>query len=335
MKLNRSEILKIVSGKIIQNEPMSRHTTFHIGGPCDFYVEVKTITELKQLIKLCLKKKTRYQIIGFGSNILVKDKGIEGIVIRLTGDFYNLSFNLKKNMVIADGGCALQLFVKKCADNGLSGAEMLVGIPGTIGGAIIMNAGTKEGYIGSLIKSVTIMDEEGIVRVLKKSHRCHCEEFHMDNEAISSQNEIATLPLVAHNDRKQLLKFSYRSSNISPKNIIISAEFLLKKSNKNNIIKNLNKLMRHRIQTQPLGFYNVGCIFKNPVGDYAARLIDEAGLKGASVGDAVVSKLHANYIDNIGNATADDVLNLIKKIQKKVKEKFNKNLELEIKILGK
>ncbi|MBI5573785.1 MAG: UDP-N-acetylmuramate dehydrogenase [Elusimicrobia bacterium] len=300
MKLNRSEISKIVSGKILQNEPMSRHTTFRIGGPCDFYIEVKTINELQQLIKLCIKKKIPYHIIGFGSNILVKDKGISGVVIRLTGDLSNLNFNLQNKSAVAGGGCALQLFVKRCADNSLSGAESLVGIPGTVGGAVIMNAGTKEGYIGSLIKSVTVMNAKGeIKRIGKKS-----------------------------------LKFSYKSSNIPPKNIIISAEFLLKKKSISDIIKNLNKLMQYRVKTQPFGFYNAGCIFKNPVGDYAARLIDQTGLKGASVGGAVVSKLHANFINNAANATAEDVLKLIKKIQKKVKEKFNKNLELEIKVVG-
>ncbi|PKM92954.1 MAG: UDP-N-acetylenolpyruvoylglucosamine reductase [Elusimicrobia bacterium HGW-Elusimicrobia-4] len=300
MKLNRSEISKIVSGKILQNEPMSKHTTFRIGGKCDFYVEVKTVDELKQLIKLCTKKKIPYQTIGFGSNILVKDRGVKGMVIKLTGDLSSLNFKLQKKSALAGGGCALQLFVKKCADNGLSGVESLVGIPGTVGGAVIMNAGTKEGYIGSLIKSVTVMNEKGEMKKIGKKS----------------------------------LKFSYRSSNIPPKNIIISAEFLLKKKSKNDIIKNLNNLMHHRVKTQPLGFYNAGCIFKNPAGDYAARFIDEAGLKGASVGGAVVSKLHANFINNTGTATAEDVLKLIKKIQKKVKEKFNKNLELEIKVIG-
>ncbi|MDO8735125.1 MAG: UDP-N-acetylmuramate dehydrogenase [Elusimicrobiota bacterium] len=300
MKLNRSEISKIVSGKILQNEPMSRHTTFRIGGKCDFYVEAKTITELKQLIKLCIKKKTPYQIIGFGSNILVKDKGIRGIVIRLKGDLSSLNFNLQKKSAVTGGGCALQLFVKNCADNGLSGVESLVGIPGTVGGAVIMNAGTKDGYIDSLIKSVTVMNEKGEMRKMGKKS----------------------------------LKFSYRSSNIPPENIIISAELLLKKSSKKNIIKNLNNLMHHRVKTQPLGFYNAGCIFKNPVDDYAARLIDRTGLKGASVGGAVVSKLHANFINNTGNATAEDVLKLIANIQKKVKEKFLKTLELEIKVVS-
>ncbi|MFH0947380.1 MAG: UDP-N-acetylmuramate dehydrogenase [Elusimicrobiota bacterium] len=301
MKLTRSEISKIVSGKVLENESMSEHTTFHIGGPCDFYVEVKTIAELQKLVKLCLVKKISYQVIGFGSNILVKDKGIRGIVIRLAGALSSLMFIPKKNSVIAGGGCALQLFVKKCADNGLSGADSLVGIPGTVGGAVVMNVGTKDGNIGSLIKSVTVMNEKGEIRKIGKKS----------------------------------LKFSYRSSNISPKSIIISVEFLLMKKSKKEIVKNLNKLMQYRVKTQPIGFHNAGCIFKNPVGDYAARLIDEAGLKGASVGDAMVSKLHANFINNTDNAKADDVLKLIAKIQKKVKEKFNKKLELEIKVVGK
>lgn len=299
MKLSRSEISKIVSGKILQNEPMSRHTTFRIGGKCDFYAEVKTIAELKRLLKLCVKKKIPYHIIGFGSNVLVKDNGIRGVVIRLTGDLSSLNFNLQEKSAVAGGGSALQLFVKRCADNGLSGAESLVGIPGTVGGAVIMNAGTKEGYIGSLLKSVTVMNEKGEMKKMGKKS----------------------------------LKFSYRNSNIPPGNIILSAEFLLKKKSKSDIIKNLNKLMHHRVKTQPFGFYNAGCIFKNPAGDYAARLIDRAGLKGASAGGAVVSKLHANFINNTGSATAKDILQLIGKIQKKVKEKFSKTLELEIKII--
>lgn len=300
MKLSHSEITKIVSGKILQNEPMSRHTTFRIGGPCDFYVEVKTISGLKQLIKLCIKKKIPYQIIGFGSNILVKDKGPRGVVIRLTGNLSNLNFNLQKKSVVAGGGCALQLFVKKCADNGLSGAEPLVGIPGTVGGALIMNAGTKDGCVGSLVKSVTVMNEKGMIKKIEKKS----------------------------------LEFSYRNSNIPSKNIIISAEFLLRKRNKSNIIKNLNKLMLHRAKNQQIGFFNnVGCIFKNPLNNSAGELIDKAGLKGVSVGGAVVSNLHAKFINNIGNAKAEDVIKLIKKIQEKVKEKFNKNLELEIKVI--
>ncbi|MEW6557488.1 MAG: UDP-N-acetylmuramate dehydrogenase [Elusimicrobiota bacterium] len=302
MKINRSEISKIVSGKVLENEPLSKHTTFRIGGPCNFYVETKTIDELQKLVRYCKNKKIPYLVIGFGSNILVKDKRIKGVVIRLMGELSSLDFNLQKKSVTAGGGCSLQLFVKKCAENGLSGMEFLVGIPGTIGGAVIMNAGAKDNSIGFLIKSVTVMNEKvEIKKIGKKS-----------------------------------LKFSYRSSNIPSEDIIISAEFLLKKKPKNDIIKKLNELMLLRAKTQPFGFFNnAGCIFKNPPGDFAGRLIDKAGLKGRSVGGAVVSKLHANFINNTGNATANDVLKLIKKIQKKVREKFNKNLKLEIKILGK
>lgn len=305
--ISRSKIGKIVTGKILQNEPMLRHTTFRIGGPCDFYVEVKTIEELKKLILFVNKKKIPYLIVGSGSNILVKDKGIRGIVIRLTGDFSNLTKGSRGSpdpyslSIIAGAGCPLPLFIKKCIERGLGGVEFLAGIPGTVGGAVTMNAGTKTGSIGSIIKSVTVMDEKGNIKKL---------------------------------DRKSL-KFSYRNSGIPEKNIIISAEFSLKKDKKNNIIKKIKNLFRHRFKTQPVGQHNAGCVFKNPEGDYASRLIDEAGMKGVSVGGAVVSKLHANYINNMGSATAEDVIKLINKIQKKVKEKFNKNLELEIKVVGK
>lgn len=301
--ISRFEISKVVTGKILQSEPMYKHTTFGIGGPCDFYIEVKTIEELREVIRTTNEKGIPCLVIGFGSNILVKDKGIRGIVIRLTGSFCDLSFDLKKKSVIAGGGCALPVFIKKCINHGLGGMEFLAGIPGTVAGAVIMNAGTKDGSIGSIVKSVTVMDKKGPPWRIKK----------IDGKS---------------------LKFSYRSSNIPKDNIIVSAEFILKKKNKNETAKRIGKLIKGRIKTQPVGSYNAGCVFRNPADDYASRLIDKSGLKGVSVGGAIVSDMHANYINNTGDATADDVIKLIKKIQKKVKKKFSKNLELEIKIVG-
>ncbi|OGS45875.1 MAG: UDP-N-acetylenolpyruvoylglucosamine reductase [Elusimicrobia bacterium RIFOXYD2_FULL_34_15] len=299
MKINLSEIKDIVNGKILKNELMSRHTTFHIGGPCDLYVEVKDADELRSLVQYVNKKRIPYIIIGAGSNILVGDKGINGIVIRLVKNFCDVKYDIKNKIVSAGGGCSLPNFIKQCLDNGLGGMEFLAGIPGTVGGAVVMNAGTKDGNMASIIKTVTLMDEYGELKVYNKNS----------------------------------LKFSYRSSSISKNSIVISTDFMLKKMDKSNIIKKLDILKRNRAQTQPIGNKNAGCVFKNPAGDYASRLIDKAGLKGVSVGGAVVSTKHANYINNIGNASAGDVLKLIKKIQNKVKEKFNKKLELEIKVI--
>ncbi|OFZ53125.1 MAG: UDP-N-acetylenolpyruvoylglucosamine reductase [Bdellovibrionales bacterium RIFOXYB2_FULL_36_6] len=177
--------------------------------------------------------------------------------------------------------------------------EFLAGIPGTVGGAVVMNAGTTQGNIGSIVKSAALMDDKGKISLIDKSR----------------------------------LKFSYRSSNIKEKGIVLFVELMLKKMNKSNIMKNSDEVKMYRAKTQPIGEFNAGCIFKNPAGDFAARLIDDAGLKGISVGGAVVSNKHANYINNSGNASANDVLRLISKIRKKVKEKYNKKLELEIKVV--
>ncbi|HAM39717.1 MAG: UDP-N-acetylenolpyruvoylglucosamine reductase [Elusimicrobia bacterium RIFOXYC2_FULL_34_12] len=299
MKINRFEISEFLTGKIIQNESMSRHTTFRIGGCCDLYVEVKTVDELKNLIKYIRKKRIPYFILGAGSNLLVKDNGIKGIVIKLAGDFSKVEFDFKRKVVKAGSSCSLQGLIKKCRDNSLGGMEFLAGIPGTVGGAVVMNAGTTQGNIGSIVKSAALMDDKGKISLIDKSR----------------------------------LKFSYRSSNIKEKGIVLFVELMLKKMNKSNIMKNSDEVKMYRAKTQPIGEFNAGCIFKNPAGDFAARLIDDAGLKGISVGGAVVSNKHANYINNSGNASANDVLRLISKIRKKVKEKYNKKLELEIKVV--
>src|SRR3989339_1728534 len=299
MKINRFEISEFLTGKIIQNESMSRHTTFRIGRCCDLYVEVKSVDELKNLIKYIRKKRIPYFILGAGSNLLVKDNGIKGIVIKLAGDFSKVEFDFKRKVVKAGSSCSLQGLIKKCRDNSLGGMEFLAGIPGTLGGAVVMNAGTAQGNIGSIVKSAALMDDKGKISLIDKSR----------------------------------LKFSYRSSNIKEKGIVLFVELMLKKMNKSNIMKNSDEVKMYRAKTQPIGEFNAGCIFKNPAGDFAARLIDDAGLKGISVGGAVVSNKHANYINNSGNASANDVLRLISKIRKKVKEKYNKKLELEIKVV--
>ena len=296
--INRSDIEKVISGRILVNEPMSRHTTFRIGGPCDFFVEIKNQAELTGLLELALGNKVPYFIIGCGSNILVKDKGIRGIVIRLAGDFCKVEFN--NESVVSGGGCAIQYFIKRCADNGLGGMEFLAGIPGTIGGAVKMNAGTKTGSIDSILKTVKIMDGNGTIKQVARGE----------------------------------IEFSYRHSGIPENSIVVLAEFGLKRTEKNDIIKNLTELINFRTKTQPVGFQNAGCVFRNPPGDFAAMLIDKAGLKGTKIGGAVVSDIHANYINNTGDASADDVLKLIQIIKSTVKEKFSKELELEIKIVG-
>ena len=236
-------------------------------------------------------------ILGAGSNVLIGDKGFDGIVIRLLGDF--LDYKLDNTLLTAGAGARIPVLVNRCMENGLSGMEALAGIPGTVGGALISNAGTREGSIGDIVSSVDIISENGKEITLKKGE----------------------------------LMFGYRSSNLEGK-MLLKAVFSLKKAEKNDIVKKINDLMIRRSAVQPLDAWSVGSIFKNPENDSAGRLIEAAGLKGAQFGGAKVSEKHANFIVNFQNATASDMRELITSVRSKVEEKFGVKLELEIKIIG-
>jgi len=291
-----AEISQITSNLKI-NEPLKNHTTFRVGGPAAYFAETANINELQKLYRFAIGRKLPFLVIGSGSNLLFGDKGFDGIVARLTGDF--CAYRFQKETVFAGVGVKTAALVSACAENGLSGLEGLAGIPGTLGGALIGNAGTSGGWIGDAVKSVEVLSAAGRVRMIPR----------------------------------EKLKFSYRASNLDDK-LVLGAVLHLKKAPKNDIVTGIEKLLCRRNETQPVGTHNAGSVFKNPPEDSAGRLIDACGLKGFSIGGAEVSEKHANFIINKGNATASDIKALITSVRQKVKEKSGIELELEIKLAG-
>lgn len=281
------------------DEPLSLHTTFRIGGPADCYLEPQNKAELVSAMRVARDFQLPLFMLGWGSNLLVRDSGIRAIVCRLRGDFEKLDF-LGDRRVRAGCGVRVPQLAAFCAEKGLAGAEPLVGVPGTVGGALVMNAGTRDGEIGPLVVEVEILDPGAL--------------------------ETAILPTAA-------LNFSYRRSNLEGK-IVLGCILELKPGDKGDIIKRIQQFQQKRLQTQPIHTYNVGSIFKNPPEQFAAKMIEAAGLKGTVVGGARVSEVHANFIENFSGATAADVLKLVRLIRERIKSDFGKDLELEMKVVG-
>jgi UDP-N-acetylmuramate dehydrogenase len=290
------KVKEFFKGNISISEPLSRFTTFRIGGPADYYLEPKDRDDLLKLIKYLKEINYPYIIIGNGSNILISDDGIRGAAINLEFGFTKIE--VMKNKVFAEAGIRLSKLVDVCIEHSLVGIENLAGIPGTLGGAILMNAGAYGGEISDYIKVVEVLDGTEI-KFLKKEE----------------------------------CGFSYRKSNLEGK-IILSAEFELPFGDKTKAKERRKELLLKRNQSQPVELPNAGSIFKNPSGDYAARLIEQAGLKGLTIGGAKVSEKHANFIVNFNNASANDVLELMKIIRQTVFQKFGIMLEPEIKMIG-
>ena len=292
-------ITKINKERVYLNELMSKHTTFKIGGPADLFIKIETLDELKYIIEICKTKNIPLTIIGNGSNVLVKDKGIRGITIR--PNFKNLEL-LDENIIKAGSGVMLPILSNFACENGLTGLEFVCGIPGTIGGAIRMNAGAHAKPISKEVYTTTYIDKEGNIHKIN-----------------NKENE-----------------FGYRESLFSRNSdyIIISTELKLEKANKEEIKNTINEYLKYRRETQPIELPSAGSIFKRGKEYISAKLIDECGLKGLKVGNAMVSEKHAGFIVNTGNATANDVLELIKVIKQKVYEKFNVELEREVEIIG-
>lgn len=268
---------------------MSAHTTFRIGGPADAYAEVSTREQLSALLSLNVP----VLFVGRGSNILVREGGVRGLVLRLRGDFEKLDFR-EGGLVWAGAGVRCPTLVTAAAERGLGGGESLVGIPGTVGGALVMNAGTREGEIGELVVSVDT--PEGAVA-------------------------------------REKIIFSYRSSSLQ-NSVVLGALLSLKAGDKAVIMKRVQQHQQKRLQTQPVHTYNVGSTFKNPPGHFVAKLIEEAGLKGAVAGGARISPMHANFIENFNGAKASDVLALVERAREAVRRAAGVELELEMKVVG-
>jgi len=287
-----------LKGRIRLAEPLKDHTYFKIGGPAKFFIEPQDPNDLKLLLSLVKRYNFPIFVIGRGSNLLISDKGINGVVLRLNAPWFN-KLSYKDNYLEAGSGALLSRVVLFAKGHGLSGAEFLAGIPGTVGGALAMNAGIAQDNrsIAELVESVTVMDYRGNRKILNKKD----------------------------------IRFGYRTSSLS-KYIILSALIKLNRKNKEQINDKIKAYLKYRKLTQDLSKPSAGCIFRNPTGNSAGRLIDLCGLKGKRIGGAGVSLKHANFILNLENAAARDVLQLTDLIKKEVRKKFNIDLKPEIKI---
>lgn len=295
-------IKEIPMENIKRDEPMSKHTSFKIGGPADFFVRVQNINQLKRVIEIANENNIKYYIVGNGTNLLVLDKGVRGIVIRL--DFNDIEINEKNEKVQMTLGAGVLL--AKCAavasNSGYTGFEFAGGIPGTIGGAVRMNAGAHGGEFKDIVIRTKYLDDKGKI-------------IEIDN----SKHE-----------------FEYRHSMFcnNQKYVILETTIELEKGNKEEIQSKMKEYLTYRKEKQPIDKPNAGSTFKRGDGFITAKLIDDSGLRGFSIGGAQVSEKHAGFVINKGNATAEDIMNLVNHIKKVVYEKFEKNIELEIEIIG-
>ena len=293
--------LNISKEKIKYNEPMAKHTSFKIGGPAQCFINAESVEEIKQICKVASKNDINLTIIGNGSNLLVTDNGINGIVVKVNiKKFETYAKNEEKRLIVGAGN-KLGEIAQKLLRNEITGFEFAAGIPGTIGGAVRMNAGAYGKEMKDIVETVKYMDYDG--NIYEKSNKD--------------------------------LEFEYRKSMFAKnKFIILEAKLKLQKGNAQYIKDKMLEFEQSRKQKQPLEFPSAGSTFKRGTDFITAKLIDDAGLKGYRVGGAMVSTKHAGFVVNENNATAQDVLNLVKHIKQEVYKKFNKKIELEIQVIG-
>ena len=277
------------SDNVRLHEPMKKHTTFRIGGPADYYLCPHSIEELQKILQICKEKKIEFFILGNGSNLLVSDKGYRGAVIQLWKNFSDIT--VKGTTIIVKAGALLSKIAAEALEEGLTGMEFASGIPGTIGGATVMNAGAYGGEMKNIIKEVTVLTQEG--------------------ELLTLSNEE--------------MKLGYRTSIVKEKGyVVVSVVLQLKKGDKEEIRKVMEDLKERRVTKQPLDMPSAGSTFKRPEGYFAGKLIMDAGLRGFSVGGAQISEKHCGFVVNKGDATAADVLGLIREVQKRVEEQIGR-----------
>lgn len=301
-KVYQELLLTIDKNQILQNEPMKKHTTFKIGGNADIMIKAKTKEEIIFTYNYAKQKNIPFYIIGKASNLLVKDNGIRGIVVKNICDDINILKEENDHVEIEVlSGTPLVKLANFALENSLEGLEFSFGIPGTVGGAVRMNAGAYGGEIKDCVIQSLVLDKEGKEKIL---------DFKEHN-------------------------FTYRNSSISNNNyIVLSTKIRLKKGNKEEIKNKMDTNMKARLEKQPYDMPSAGSVFKRGNGFITAAIIDEAGLKGKKVGGAVISEKHAGFIVNTGNATAKDVIDLIEIIKATVREKFSKELETEVIVVG-
>lgn len=285
--------------QILINEPMKNHTSFKIGGNASLIVLPYNIDEVKKIISLCKLNNICYYVMGNGTNLLVSDKGFNGVIIKLFNNFSWIK-KIDECVIKASSGVLLSNVSNFAMKNCLTGLEFAFGIPGTLGGAICMNAGAYDGEMKQVVKTVTVLKDDEIVV--------------LDNE---------------------MCNFEYRNSSIlQQKMIVLEVEMLLKQGEQNKIKEKMDNLIKLRKQKQPLEYPSAGSVFKRPINNFAGKLIMDAGLKGKTIGGAAVSEKHCGFIINKNNATCMDVLSLIEFIVFEVENKFNIKLEKEVRIIG-
>lgn len=294
--IDLEEIKKFFRGRIALNEPLAKYTSMKVGGPADYYMEPADKADVIQLVRYLRQQGFPYLVLGRGSNLLVSDEGYRGAVICMEEGLSNVS--RQGELVVAEAGAKVSKFVEFCIQQELAGVEMLAGIPGTVGGAVVMNAGAHGGEISDYLVDVEVLRGEEVQRVKKAD-----------------------------------AQFAYRTSAFA-QDVVLEASFKLPKGNRDELIKRRSEFLRERNLKQPTNLPNTGSMFKNPRGNFAAKLIEQAGLKGKRVGDAQISEKHANFIVNLGNARASDIMTLLDLAQRTVYQNTGILLELEVKLVG-
>ena len=287
-----------LTGDVLQREPMARRTSYRIGGPAEIFVTCDTVADLAETIRLCDAEGVERVTVGKGSNLLVADAGYRGVVITLGKEFK--AHRVDGTDIETGAACILAYVVRDAYSRGLGGMEFAVGIPGTVGGAISMNAGTGDAWIGSVASSVTVyVPGEGLTRL-----------------------------------RAEEIDWAYRNAGLPAGAVVVETVLRLSAADKDEIRAAMDASLERRKRTQPLGVPSAGSVFRNPPGESAGRLIESAGLKGTRLGGARISEIHANFIVNEGNARAEDVLGLVRKVQMTVRDTHGIELTPEIKLLG-
>jgi len=290
--------LGLIKGRVLFDAPMRQFTSIKVGGPADSLLFPKDVVELRKVVRCARRKEVPILILGKGTNLVVRDKGIRGWVISLTQGMKKVE--LDGDVVEAEAGLALQRLVQFSIQKSLTGLEPFFGIPGTVGGGLAMNAGAWGVELKDILLSITLMSEDG---------------------------EVVERP-------RQKLKFSYRRLAIPSSWIILKGRFQLKKGRKEEILERVKSYSEMRKRTQPMDYPSAGSIFKNPAEGPAGKWIEEAGLKGFRMGQAMVSDRHANFIINLGKATAQEVINLMEWVERKIYEEKGISLEREVRVVG-
>ena len=290
--------LGMIEGRILFDAPMKKFSSIKVGGPADSLLFPKDVVELRKVVRYARRKDIPILILGKGTNLVVRDKGIRGWVISLTQGMKKVQ--LEGDVIEAEAGLSLQRLVQFSIQKNLTGLEPFFGIPGTVGGGLAMNAGAWGVELKDVLLSITLMNESG---------------------------EVVKRP-------RKKLKFSYRRLAISPTWIILKGRFQLKKGRKEEILERVRSYSEIRKRTQPLDYPSAGSIFKNPAEGPAGKWIEEAGLKGFRMGQAMVSDRHANFIINLGKATAQEVINLMEWVERKIYEEKGISLEREVSVVG-